>query len=130
MPTLTTFLSPRDAIHSRNADTAISLAKIINVGIATIAPYRPASNISDVLTISLSATGSKNAPTIINKLFIFYNNFDYYVCWLVYIEYSVAGKEKGKREFISDCDVVVESNACVTSIGLFCCKRDDGKKGK
>jgi hypothetical protein len=91
IPTFTTSRCPRCAIHSRNADTAISRASMIKDGIATTDktqwevgqgkirktffhhvgtdktsripfPKRPVSRIRDVLTMSLSATGSKKAP--------------------------------------------------------------------
>mmetsp|Transcript_40721 Transcript_40721/g.122652 ORF Transcript_40721/g.122652 Transcript_40721/m.122652 type:complete len:225 (+) Transcript_40721:347-1021(+) len=62
IPTLTESLAPLCAIHSLRADTAISLARIMEEGMATHAPYRPLSRISAVDTMSLSATGSRKAP--------------------------------------------------------------------
>ena len=61
MLTATLLAAPTWAIHSRSAEMAISRPMIIA---ATQPPVRPSctSTISAAATISLSATGSRNAP--------------------------------------------------------------------
>eukprot|EP00285_Hemiselmis_virescens_P010621 CAMPEP_0173388978 /NCGR_PEP_ID=MMETSP1356-20130122/11159_1 /TAXON_ID=77927 ORGANISM="Hemiselmis virescens, Strain PCC157" /NCGR_SAMPLE_ID=MMETSP1356 /ASSEMBLY_ACC=CAM_ASM_000847 /LENGTH=131 /DNA_ID=CAMNT_0014346003 /DNA_START=217 /DNA_END=612 /DNA_ORIENTATION=- len=64
-PTLTLSLAPICAIHSLKAETPISREMVIDAGSATSnrLSWCPADRTTSVVaTISLSATGSKNAP--------------------------------------------------------------------
>ena len=60
--TATMSLSPDSAIHSRSAVMPISRHRIHTAGAATTIPHSAESKTSAVATMSLSATGSRNAP--------------------------------------------------------------------
>mmetsp|Transcript_19528 Transcript_19528/g.44656 ORF Transcript_19528/g.44656 Transcript_19528/m.44656 type:complete len:200 (-) Transcript_19528:269-868(-) len=67
LPTCTCALLPACAIHSLRADTAISLQMVMAEATATPPPivlYPADRNTRAVATMSLSATGSRNAPKL------------------------------------------------------------------